>query len=134
MLPLSILVAKSNGGNLFIYDRIISLSCKIITLNQIKLTVADDCLYLTENNVRHKRFFMINFSWFTGFITCTRVSLVISTVLVLTRATLSWYVYVQIQQYDMQHKQDFSFYFRFANLVIIVGYINKHKFQTYHHH
>ena len=29
-------------------------------LNQIKPTVAEDCLHLTENNVRHKRFFMIN--------------------------------------------------------------------------
>ena len=31
---------------------------------------------------------------------------------------------------NTQHKQDFSFYFKFANLVIIVGHINKHIFQT----
>ena len=29
-------------------------------LNQIKPTVAEDYLHLTGNNVRHKRFFMIN--------------------------------------------------------------------------
>ena len=77
---------------------------------------------------------MINSSRFTSFATCTRVSLVISTVLVLTSAILSWYADVQTQQYNMQHKQDFSFYFKFANLVIIVGYINKHIFQTYRQH
>ena len=32
----------------------------------------------------------------------------------------------------MQHKKDFSSYFKLANLVIIVGYINKHTFQAYH--
>ena len=29
-------------------------------LNQIKPPVAEDYLHLTENNVRYKRFFMIN--------------------------------------------------------------------------
>ena len=29
-------------------------------LNQINCTIAEDRLYITENNVRHKRFFMIN--------------------------------------------------------------------------
>ena len=64
-------------------------------LNQIKPNVADDCLYLIENNASHKRFFMINSSWFTSFVTCTRVSLVVSKVLVLTRVTLSWYADAQ---------------------------------------
>ena len=103
-------------------------------LHQIKPTVAEDCLYLTENNVKHKRFSMTNSSWFTNFVTCTRVSLVISIVLDLTRVTLSWYADVQKYQHNMQHKQDFSFNFKFANLVIIVDYINKHIFETYHCH
>ena len=64
-------------------------------LNQIKPNIAEDCLYLIENNVSQKRFFMINSSWFTSFVTCTRVSLVVSKVLVLTRVTLSWYADAQ---------------------------------------
>ena len=77
---------------------------------------------------------MINSSWFTSFATCAKDSLVICTVLVLTRVTLSWYADVQTQQHCMQHKQDFSFYLKFVNLVIIVDYINKHIFETYYHH
>ena len=34
----------------------------------------------------------------------------------------------------MQPKQDFSSYFEFANLVIIVRYINKDIFETFHRH
>ena len=50
---------------------------------------------------------MINSNWFTSFVTWAKDSLVISTVLVSTRVTLSWYKNVQKQQPNIQHKQDF---------------------------
>ena len=56
----------------------------------------------------------------------TRVSLVTLTGLVLTRVTLSWICRCSNATKKYAKKQDFSHYLKFPDLVMIVGYINKH--------